>query len=396
MNALLLFVATVAAFALAFMDGANNAANSIGVAIGGGLMGLREALVLAAVFDLVGGLLYGGFSSPTLFKGVVNPVGMGSNVLATGMTVVLLSSALVVYAATRAKIPVSVTQCVVGSLVGLGLALGGRRVAWDTVAALAVAWSAVPAASTALAFVEYRLMEEATRRLGEPGHLLAGSALAGATVAMASYFALTGIPAIGWALALALSVGASAAVAAAFHSYARKWSGGERYRLYRLLLAFSSASIALAHGGNDVANPSGPLAGVIYAEAYGAMGSERVEVPLPIIALSSLGIAAGVLTWGYSVVETVGERIVALTPESAFVAQFSASQVVLTTVRLGLPTSITGAVVGSVAGVGLARGTRNVNAKVLARIAATWAASIVAGMALSFAAIKAYLALSLP
>ncbi len=97
-----------------------------------------------------------------------------------------------------------------------------------------------------------------------------------------------------------------------------------------------------------------------------------MTIPLSALALSAFGIASGILIWGFSVIETIGEKITPLSIETAFIAQFSGSIAVLIVTRLGLPVSTTVSIVGAVAGVGLARGVKNVNLRLLGKIVAAW------------------------
>lgn len=84
---------------------------------------------------------------------------------------------------------------------------------------------------------------------------------------------------------------------------------------------------------------------------------------------------------GLRVARTIGEEITVLNTDSAFIANFSASLTTLFLTRMGLPSSMTGLVIGSVAGVGLAKGIGNVNLRLVARIMWYW----YLGFALAFA-----------
>ncbi|OYT38450.1 MAG: hypothetical protein B6U89_05880, partial [Desulfurococcales archaeon ex4484_58] len=119
-------------------------------------------------------------------------------------------------------------------------------------------------------------------------------------------------------------------------------------------------------------NSAGPLAGIIYVVDRGSIPRGAVTIPFEALVLSALGIALGILIWGYSVVETIGEKITTLTIETAFIAQFSGSISTLIVTRMGLPVSTTVAIVGAITGVGLARGIRNVNFKTLFKIISMW------------------------
>ncbi|MEM4691422.1 MAG: inorganic phosphate transporter, partial [Desulfurococcaceae archaeon] len=105
-------------------------------------------------------------------------------------------------------------------------------------------------------------------------------------------------------------------------------------------------------------------------------------------------ISLGVLLWGYRVAETIGEKITTLTVETGFIAQFSGSITVLIVTRLGLPVSTTVAIVGSIGGVGLARGLRYVNLKTLFKIILTWFIGFPTIMVLSYIGVKVYNMLS--
>lgn len=377
MDAAWLALAGAGALFLAWIDGANNAANSVGAPIGSGAMRAKQAIALAAAFELLGGLLYGQFVSVTLMRGIVKPEAVGPRELAVGMTFALLTSGAFVYAATRAKIPVSVTQSVVGGIVGFGLAVGGvGAIDWARLAWVVSAWLLVPLAAMALAFAEYKLFSRLGGAVGKRA-LLVGGLLFFATSSLATtlYAYSPGAPG-----GVAAGLAAAGALSAGYIAFVKRGLPRDeleaRSYIYRTLLAASSAAMAFSHGANDVSNPSGPLAGVMYSVLEGETPRGRVAVPFPVIAFSAIGLAAGILTWGYSVVETIGERITVLSLESAFVAQFAASQLTLIAVWLGLPTTTTGAIVGSVAGVGLARGVMSVNARLVAKITLTWFAGV--------------------
>jgi len=85
-----------------------------------------------------------------------------------------------------------------------------------------------------------------------------------------------------------------------------------------------------------------------------------------------VGLAIGISTWGYKVIRTVGGRITALTNTRGFSVDFAAATVVLTASKLGLPVSTSHAVVGSVIGVGLARGLDAVDLTVVKKIVYSW------------------------
>lgn len=155
-------------------------------------------------------------------------------------------------------------------------------------------------------------------------------------------------------------------------------------RVFRRVQVITSAYVALAHGANDVANAIGPVAAVYTVAMFGLAGA-KVPVPRWILALGGLGIAIGVATYGYKVMETVGKKITELTNTRGFTIDFSAATVVLIASWLGMPISTTHTVVGAVIGVGLARGIKAINKDIVKDIIISWfvtvpAAGVIAGI----------------
>lgn len=378
MEILWLIIAGLGAFLVAWIDGANNAANSIGAPIGSGALKLRQALIFASIFEFIGGVIYGRFVSITLLRGIVDVRAIKPGGLIVGMSVALVVTGILVTLITRMRIPMSISQSIVGGLLGFGLAVGGlNSILWGEVSFIILAWAIVPFLGIAVGFLEYKLFNYLGRYMRGQRALLAGGSLFFITVftAIFLYLAEKGNP-VATAYALLAGLAGSVISTALYYVYvSRRMPGDEvaaREFVYKTLLISSSATMAFSHGAHDVSNPSGPLTGVLLTLLNGEVPVGKVEIPYPITVFSALGIATGILTWGYSVVETIGERITPLSVESAFVAQFSASQLVLIVTRLGLPTSTTGAIIGSIAGVGLARGVSYVNLRLVAKIIGFW------------------------
>ncbi len=119
----------------------------------------------------------------------------------------------------------------------------------------------------------------------------------------------------------------------------------------------------------------GPFAAMINIAITGDV-TMSVGIEWWMLAIGGIGMTLGCVTWGYKVIATVGKKITEITPDNAFAAQFSAATVVLVASKLGLPISTTHAIVGAVVGVGLARGVRALNVKVVRDIVASWVATI--------------------
>ncbi len=145
--------------------------------------------------------------------------------------------------------------------------------------------------------------------------------------------------------------------------------------MFRKLQIATSCYVAFAHGANDVANASGPMAAAINYALTGSLGA-KVPVPTWLLALAAFGIVLGVATWGYKVIKTVGFKITRLTNTRGFSVDFGTATTVLVASKLGMPISTTHTVVGAVIGVGLARGLEAVDLKVIKNIIISWAITL--------------------
>lgn len=131
-------------------------------------------------------------------------------------------------------------------------------------------------------------------------------------------------------------------------------------KIFVLLQIISACLVAFAHGANDVANAIGPVAAVI--EVFKTQSIQAsASIPSWLLAMGGVGIVIGLATWGFRVIETIGKKITELTPTRGFSAEFGAATTILIASKLGLPISTTHALIGSVLGVGMARGLRAIN-----------------------------------
>jgi PiT family inorganic phosphate transporter len=137
------------------------------------------------------------------------------------------------------------------------------------------------------------------------------------------------------------------------------------------LLILSACYVAFALGANDVGNAMGPIANLgIHASWLGALGG--------------VALAAGALTFGRRVTETVGSGITPLDPVSAFSAQLAAALAVHFFSILGIPVSTSQSIVGAVIGVGIVHGIHTVRKRRIAGIVVSWVATPTAAGLFSF------------
>jgi phosphate/sulfate permease len=156
-------------------------------------------------------------------------------------------------------------------------------------------------------------------------------------------------------------------------------------KIFGYLQIISACLMAFAHGANDVANAIGPLSASITVLNTRTIISES-SVPIWALALGGFGIVVGLATWGWRVIETIGKKITELTPTRGFAAEFGAAATVVIASRCGLPISTTHTLVGSVIGVGLARGIEALDLTMTRDIVISWLVTVPAGacIAVSF------------
>ncbi|KAF9938103.1 hypothetical protein BGZ67_000542 [Mortierella alpina] len=159
-------------------------------------------------------------------------------------------------------------------------------------------------------------------------------------------------------------------------------------QLFCTLQVLTSCFASFAHGSNDVANAIGPLTTIYYIWKNGAVDvGGKAPVPLWILAYGAVSIDIGLLTYGYKVMATLGNKITYMSPSRGFSVSLGTSLTVLTCSKLGLPVSTTHCITGSTTAVGLCSGggLRSVNWKILALVGSSWvftlpAAGLVSGL----------------
>lgn len=314
--------ALVVGFYMAWNIGANDVANSMGTSVGSGAITFRQAVIIAGVFEFLGAVFFGKHVTDTVRKGIVDPTSLpDASVVALGAFAALFSAGLWLTFATWKRMPVSTTHSIVGAMTGFGIAAGGLGIVnWGKMGSIAASWVISPLAGAVVAFILFSSMRR-------------------------------GIIA---------------------------WYPDEK-RLERIFAYFqlmTASFVAFAHGSNDVANAIGPIAAVVTYSQGNAEIASTVAVPFWLLVFGGVGIVIGLATWGYRVIGTIGERVTEITPTRGFCAEFATASVVLANSQLGLPISTTHVLVGSVIGVGMARGIKALNLRIIGDILKSWIATV--------------------
>ncbi|RLF87826.1 phosphate permease, partial [Thermococci archaeon] len=300
------------------------------------------------------------------------------------MTAALLSAALWLNFATSIGAPVSTTHSIVGGVMGAGIAAAGFAIVdWGTMAKIASSWVISPVLGGVIAagflyFIKKNIVFKDD--MISSAKKFVPILITIMVWVFATYLMLKGMKkivkvdfgealAIGFVISIIVYYFAKPMIVKATLKLDN--SRVSVNTLFTIPLIFSAALLSFAHGANDVANAIGPVAAV-YAVATMGLAGMKVPVPKWILAMGGLGIAVGVATYGYRVMETVGKKITELTNTRGFSIDFSAATVVLIASWLGLPVSTTHTVVGAVIGVGLARGVKAINKDIVKDIVISW------------------------
>ena len=330
---MILFFLTSGLF-LGWSLGANDASNVFGSAVGSKMISFRKAAVVASLFVILGAVIQGAGTSGTLGKlGAVNALG--------GSFTVALAAAVTVYMMTKFSMPVSTTQAIVGAIIGWNL-FTGNPTDTATLSTIVGTWISGPVLGAIFAILLYMLIVRIKRRLRI--HMIL------------------------------------------FESYIKTG----------LLIVGAFASYSL--GANNIANVMGVFVPAFRLDDLD-LGIFTLSSAQQLFLLGGLAIAAGILTYSKKVMETVGSNIVNLTSEAALVvvlAQslvlfiFSSSALSGFMVKLGLPpipmvpVSSSQVIVGCVIGIGLYKGARNINFRLLGQIAVGWISTPLMAGLLSF------------
>jgi len=442
----LIGLALVVCAYMAWNIGANDVANAMGTSVGSRALTLKQAVIIAAVFEFCGAFFAGDAVTDTVRKGILNVDFSDGTVdavlsqdIAFGFIAAMMAAATWLTIATRWGLPVSTTHSIIGGILGVGLILEVKHntslIDWDVVQKVVMSWVASPLMGGLLGFFSFMIIKKLILENENPidrsrwlapilafptffvlGLALQFKALKGFISKAASNGWIENkydwLPAKEdgvfdpWAdnawipinsLMLAACIGAlgSAILYIALRRIditeeKRGFRGVER--IFVWLQIITAAYVAFAHGANDRSNAIGPMAAVwqVLSSDTGELAA-KADIPLWLILLGSAGIAIGVMTWGWRVMETIGKKITDITPTRGFAAEFGAATTILVFSMpfLAVPVSTTHTLVGAVVGVGLAGGAKAVDFRVFGKIAASWVASVPAA---AFGAIVLFVA----
>lgn len=136
--------------------GANDVANAMGTSVGSGAITVKQAIVIAAIFEFAGAFIAGGNVTATIRKGIIDPSSIVNSpeILVFGMLAALLAAAIWLMIASSRGWPVSTTHSIVGAVIGFAVVgIGVDAVEWGKVSQIVASWVVSPLLGGALAFL---------------------------------------------------------------------------------------------------------------------------------------------------------------------------------------------------------------------------------------------------
>jgi PiT family inorganic phosphate transporter len=375
----------------------------MGTSVGSRALTIKQAIVVAMVFEFCGAYLAGGQVTETIKSGIVDASAIPPELMVLGMMSALLAAGTWLLIASVKGWPVSTTHSIVGAVIGFAaVGISVDAVHWSGVGPIVASWVVSPMLSGTIAFGLFISVQRLIIDTDEPfqnakrfvplymfltGFMVALMTLSkglkhiGLDLSSAQSFMLAvGVGALVMLIGIALLTRIKVDVEAdkAFH-----FSSVEK--VFAVLMIFTACSMAFAHGSNDVANAVGPLAavvGVLQSEGTAAIGA-KAAVPGWVLLLGAIGIVIGLATYGYKVIATIGKQITELTPSRGFAAELATATTVVGASAIGLPVSTTHTLVGAVLGVGIARGIGALNLGVVGKIFMSWLVTLPVGAGLA-------------
>ena len=399
----LLVLACMFGFFMAWGVGANDVANAMGTSVGSRALTIKQAIVVAMVFEFCGAYLAGGQVTETIKSGIVDASAIPPELMVLGMMSALLAAGTWLLIASVKGWPVSTTHSIVGAVIGFAaVGISVDAVHWSGVGPIVASWVVSPMLSGTIAFGLFISVQRLIIDTDEPFQnakrfvplymFLTGFMVALMTLSKGlkhigldlssgqSFMLAVGVGAAVMLLGIALLTRIKVDVEAdkAFH-----FSSVEK--VFAVLMIFTACSMAFAHGSNDVANAVGPLAavvGVLQSDGVATISSKSA-VPGWVLLLGAVGIVLGLATYGYKVIATIGKQITELTPSRGFAAELATATTVVGASAIGLPVSTTHTLVGAVLGVGIARGIGALNLGVVGKIFMSWLITLPVGAGLA-------------
>lgn len=305
------------ALAFDFLNGMNDAANSIATVVSTRVLSPRQAVAWAAFFNFAAAFGFGVHVATTIGKGIVD-----TSIVSNGMILAALIGAITwTHLCTKYGLPISVSHSLIGGLVGAALAKAGIA-----------------------------------------------SLIMSGLVKVSIFIVLS--PVLGLVIGMILMIIVTWVV--------RNMAPRRVDRTFRAGQLLSAAAYSLGHGTNDAQKTMGIIAILLYAGGY--LGPE-FYVPFWVVIIAHTAIGLGTLMGGWKVIHTMGMRLTHLRPVHGFCAETAAASMLVGTALAGIPVSTTHTIAGAIVGVGSVKRLSAVRWGIAGKIVWAWVLTIPASAA---------------
>lgn len=399
----LVLIAAAFGFLMAWGIGANDVANAMGTSVGTKSLTIRQAILIAMIFEFAGAYLAGGEVTATIKDGIIDSTAFSAepDLLVLGMIAALLAAGIWLVLASFYGWPVSTTHSIIGAIVGFTLvSVGADAVQWGKFAGIIGSWIVTPALSGLLA---YLLFVSVQRFIFNTSNPLASAKRVGPFYIFLTALVICvvtlqkGLKHVGLqlntpeSLLISTLIALLAGVVGWFFIRRMHFNPQADIRMhytnvekvFGILMVVTACAMAFAHGSNDVANAIGPLSAVAATVNNAGQIVAKSHIDWWVLPLGAVGIVLGLAVMGKRVMATVGTGITHLTPSRGFAAQLATASTVVIASGTGLPISTTQTLVGAIMGVGLARGIAAINLGVVRNIVISWVITLPAGALLA-------------
>ncbi|MCX6223436.1 MAG: inorganic phosphate transporter [Bacteroidia bacterium] len=316
---ILVIAIIVIALTFDFLNGMNDAANSIATVVSTKVLSPNMAVAWAAFWNFAAFFVLGVHVAKTIGKGIID-----ANVINEYVVLSALIGAIVwVYTCTHFGLPISVSHALIGGLVGPALLIGGTK-----------------------------------------------ALIASGLIKVTLFIFLS--PIIGFLLGYLIMVGTMWVF--------RKTSPRKVDGIFRVMQLVSSAVFSLGHGSNDAQKTIGIITILLFSTGY--LKGEFV-VPTWVAVASYVTIGAGTLAGGWKVIKTLGSSLTHLKPVQGFCAETAGALTVIGSTLGGIPVSTTHTITGSIMGVGSVKRLSAVRWGVAGNIVLAWVLTIPACIIMS-------------
>src|SRR5690554_3988827 len=399
----LILLAAGFGFFMAWGIGANDVANAMGTSVGSKALTIKQAIIVAMIFEFAGAYLAGGEVTSTIRKGIIDSGYFVDTpeLLVFGMIGSLLAAGTWLLIASWAGWPVSTTHSIIGAIVGFAaVGVGVDSVSWGSVVGIVGSWVITPMIAGLIA---YFVFLSAQKLIFDQENPLAMAkryvpfymALTGFMISLVTIkkglkhvgVELTSFEGYSLAVGIGLAVGILGKILIMRIKFDPAADKNMHYtnveKVFAILMIVTACAMAFAHGSNDVANAIGPLAAVVSVVQSGGEIASTAKLAWWVLPIGAFGIVLGLAMLGRRVIATIGKGITHLTPSRGFAAELAAATTVVIASGTGLPISTTQTLVGAVLGVGMARGIAALNLGVVRNIVVSWVVTLPAGAVMS-------------